>query len=52
MTDDRVITDVVLVVRVTGAAMMIVGGFRALVDSSLAFVRPGSRTGAYKQLRC
>ncbi len=51
MTYDHVITDVVQVVEATGAAIMIVGGFFALVDYSLAIFRPGSRPDAYRQLR-
>ncbi len=51
MTYDHVITDVAQGVEATGAAIMVVGGFWALVDYSLVIIRPGSRPYAYQQLR-
>jgi uncharacterized membrane protein len=52
MTYDQLVSDVVQVVEGLGAAIMIVGGFQALVDYAFSMmVRSNTRPNAYRQLR-
>lgn len=51
MTYDEFISDVVRVVEGLGAAIMVVGGFVALVVYAVAMSRPDRRQGAYQHLR-
>jgi len=48
---DEFISDVVRVVEAVGAAIMVVGGFVALVVYAAAAVRPSTRPGSYERLR-
>jgi len=48
---DAFISGAVRVVEVVGAAIMIFGGFGALVVFVVAVTRPATRSGAYKRLR-
>ncbi len=51
MTYEDFISDVVRVVEATGAAVMVLGGLWALLASAVAGAQPGTRDGAYQQLR-
>ena len=51
MTYEEIIEDIVRVVEALGAAIMVVGGFVALVMYVVAMSRPDGRSGAYQHLR-
>jgi uncharacterized membrane protein len=51
VTYDQAISDVVLVVEATGAAIMIGGGAWAFVAYALSVIRLPTRADAYRQLR-
>lgn len=51
MTYDEFISDVVKGVEALGVAIMVIGGFVALVAYAMAMVRPATRHGAYQHLR-
>ena len=51
MTYDEFVSDVVKVVEAAGATILVIGGLVALAAYGVAMIRPGRRTGAYRQLR-
>jgi uncharacterized membrane protein len=51
MSYEDFISDVVRVVEALGAAIMVLGGLAALVVAAIAYARPETRDGAYRQLR-
>jgi uncharacterized membrane protein len=51
MTYDEFISEVVKVVEATGAAIMVLGGFWALLSYGLRTTRGTGRDGAYERLR-
>ena len=51
VTNDQFISDVVRVVEDTGAAIMIVGGFWALVSYAVSVVQSSIEPDAYQKLR-
>lgn len=51
MSYDEVVSDVVKVVEIVGAAIMVLGALVALVAYVVAATRPDTRAGAYKRLR-
>lgn len=51
MSFDEFISDVVKGVEAVGAAIMVLGGFWALIRFFMASARPASRAGAYERLR-
>ncbi len=51
MTYEEFVSDVVMWVEATGAAIMVLGGLGALLGAAVAVARPQSRAGAYNQLR-
>jgi uncharacterized membrane protein len=51
VTYEDVISDVVKVVELVGAAIMVLGGLGALVVFAVAAAQPATRLGAYGRLR-